>query len=48
MLACKGNDALRLKSVIGEQYKDEYFVIDLNGFIGDVLDVINEHAVEPF
>ena len=38
----------RLKSVIGEQYKDEYFVIDLNSFIKDVLSVIQEHAVEPF
>lgn len=48
MLACKGDDSLRLKSVIGEQYKDEYFVINLNGFICDILDVIEEHAVEPF
>lgn len=48
MLACKGDDALRLKSVIGEQYKDEYFVINLNWFICDILDVIEEHAVEPF
>lgn len=38
----------RLKSVIGEQYKDEYFVIDLNNVIKDVLDVIQKHAVEPF
>ena len=48
MLIYKEDDAQRIKSVIGEQYKDEYFVIDLNVFISDVLDVINEHAVEPF
>ena len=41
-------DAKCIKSVIGKQYNDEYFVIDLNGFIGDILGVINEHAVEPF
>ena len=48
MLIYKEDDALRLKSVIGEQYKDEYFVINLNGFICDILDIIEEHAVEPF
>lgn len=48
MLIYKEDDALRLKSVIGEQYKDEYFVIDLNAFIDDILDVVNAHAVEPF
>lgn len=48
MLIYKEDDALRLKWVIGEQYKDEYFVIDLNAFIDDILDVLDEHAVEPF
>lgn len=48
MLIYKEDDALRLKSVIGEQYKDEYFVIDLNMFIDDILNAVNEHAVEPF
>ena len=42
------DDAKCIKSVIGNQYNDEYFIIDLNGFISDVLDVISEHAVEPF
>ena len=42
------DDAKCVKSVIGKQYNDEYFVIDLNEVIGDILDVVNEHAVEPF
>lgn len=48
MLVYSEDDAKCVKSVIGKQYNDEYFVIDLNGFIGDVLDIINKHAVEPF
>lgn len=48
MLIYRGDDAKCVKSVIGKQYNDEYFVIDLNEVIGDILDVVNEHAVEPF
>ena len=48
MLIYCEDDAKCVKSVIGEQYKDEYFVIDLNEVIGDILDVVSEHAVEPF
>ena len=48
MLIYREDDAECIKSVIGKQYNDEYFVIDLNEVIGDILDVVNEHAVEPF
>lgn len=48
MLIYREDDAKCIKSVIGKQYNDEYFVIDLNEVIGDILDVVNEHAVEPF
>ena len=48
MLIYRKDDAKCVKSVIGKQYNDEYFVIDLNEVIGDILDVVNEHAVEPF
>lgn len=48
MLIYREDDAKCIKSVIGKQYNDKYFVIDLNEVIGDILDVVNEHAVEPF
>lgn len=48
MLIYREDDAKCIKSVIGKQYNDEYFVIDLNEVIGDILDIVNEHAVEPF